>query len=145
MTKRRMYAVVACMMICIMLAGTITCYAAGNWSANAALSIPGFNQSRNTRDHANPQVSATKISADTVCSFYVNSVANSITPDGRLINSDYESRSAWARNLAPNNPVYRAATTAEKGHYYYAEISSDLAQILTSSINFKFSPDNMPG
>lgn len=133
--KRRMMAAVLCMLICIMVVGTMTCYAA-SWSSETTLTLPSFNGSSTSTN------SVVKATNGTTCSFYTASVTGGATPDARLLNSEGDSRSNWARNLSAGNYTY-ATTTASKGYKYYAQVSSDLLQVTDQSIRFKFSPDEL--
>lgn len=130
-----------CAVMCVVMACSVTCLAAGVWSSNVVMDVPGLNGSQNTRDIPTP-VHVDKNTDDTKCTFSTITTLATTGTDGRLINSNYESRSAWARDLDAGS-VRTATTTAEKGHWYYAEISSDLLQLSKFSIKFKFSPDDM--
>jgi hypothetical protein len=134
MLNHRITVAITCMLICIVVVGAIS-YAA-SWSSEITLTLPAFNGSSTSSS------AVLKTTNDTTCSFYTSSVTGNATPDARLLNSNGESRSNWARNLSTGTYSY-ATTTASKGYGYYAQVSSDLTQITNQSIRFKFSPDNL--
>ena len=133
--KRRITVAITCMLICVMVLGAISCYAA-SWSSEITLTLPAFNGSSTSSS------AVLKTTDDTTCSFYTSSVTGNATPDARLLNSNGESRSNWAYNLKAETYSY-ATTTASKDYGYYAQVSSDLTQITNQSIRFKFSPDKL--
>lgn len=141
MSKIKRCVCMFCAVLCVVMACSVTCLASGVWSSQVVMSVPGLNGSANTKDIPVP-IHTDKISEDKKCTFKTYTTLASTGADGRLINSDYESRSAWARNLDEGTTRY-ATTTAASGHYYYAEISSDLIQLTKFSIKFQFSPDIM--
>lgn len=135
MLKRRITVAITCMLICVMVVGAISCYAA-SWSSEITLTLPAFNGSSTSSN------AVLKTTNGTICSFYTSSVTGNATPDARLLNSNGESRSNWARNLSAETYSY-ATTTASKGYGYYAQVSSDLTQLTNQSIRLKFSPDEL--
>lgn len=143
MSLKRKVAVIVCMILCLSFAGAMTCLAAGEWSKDVTLDVPGWNGSAKTSDLANP-VSVTKQTTDTQCTFhvYTNTTDDDLCPDGRLINKDGAARSSWVYNL-DTGETKTAEVVAVKGDVCYAEISSDFLEIWTKSISFKFSADDM--
>lgn len=142
MMRRRMSAAILCMVLCVTMMGAVTCYAAGSWSSEVTLTVPGLNASVNTKEDATVATYIKKATDGTTCSFYTAAVTGNLYPDARIINSNLDSRSNWARNLSTGTYKY-ATTTAKNGYRCYAEVSSDLAQVNTQSIRFKFSPDEL--
>lgn len=141
MSKLKRLGCIFFVVLCVIMACSVTCYASGNWSNEVVMTVPGFNGSANSRDIPE-KISVKKISNDTKCTFYTITTLASTGTDGRLINSNYESRSAWARDLDTGS-TRTATTTAKSGYVYYAELSSDFLQLTSFSIKFQFSPDDM--
>lgn len=60
--------------------------------------------------------------------------------DARLVNSEGESRSSWARNLDIND-VINVSTNAVKSYPYYCQVSSDLLTSGSATVTVGFSAD----
>ena len=61
--------------------------------------------------------------------------------DARIVNSYYEPRSSWARNLDVNSVINVSLNGAAKGYQYTCEVSSDLLDFGVSTVALAFSPD----
>ncbi|MEG0596624.1 MAG: hypothetical protein RR502_01140 [Oscillospiraceae bacterium] len=111
--------------------------ASAAWSSDTVLDVPGWN------GNATSSVSAAKSRSDSQCTFqtYENQAWGLYGVDGRLLNSDGVARSSWARDMHTGTTLH-AATTAVSGHYYWAQLSTDLLEPNTISVSFRFSPDN---
>lgn len=123
-------------MMCMILMLSMCCAvsAAGTWSSQIVLSVPPLNGSVYGPFKA-------KVSNDTKAKFYSYSNSATLGMDGRVVNSNNDSRSDWARGLYSGN-TYVVDTTAANGYEYKPEISSDITQVTTGTINFKWSPDS---
>lgn len=64
--------------------------------------------------------------------------------DGRLVNSENEPRSSWARNLDVGK-TYHVDENSDiaMNHYYYCEVSSDLLTSGDTDVTISFSADNI--
>lgn len=129
------------------VAGVLTCAialgigsaSAGSWSPQHTMTIPGTNGSaygvdQNISNKKKDDVSGT-------ASFH--SIARSTSWNGidaRVVNSEKESRSSWARNMDPGNKIY-VSTTASQNYLYNVQLSSDITQIGSSTLSFRWSPD----
>lgn len=143
---------VFCCMLCIAIACSITAYAEYGpsnrayaplermYSSEVTLEVPGLNGTVSTRSI---NESVFKASQDTKCTFYTVNNKTAAGADARLINSLNESRSAWARDLLTGTTRKANTNGATKGYLYYAQISSDLVEIHSFNLTFKFSPDEM--
>ena len=145
-------ACVFCCVLCIALACTITAYAAYSpsprldvplerrYTEEVTLNVPALNGSVSTLAD---NVYMHKASDDNKCSFATINNQTAAGADARLINELGQKRSAWARDLLTNTVRKANTSGALSGYKYYAQISSDLVQLTSFDITFKFSPDNM--
>ena len=110
--------------------------ASAAWSSRTALDIPGWNSSKIS------DVYAIKTTDDSQCTFetFSNEAWGLYGVDGRLVNSENQSRSNWVRNMHTGSTLH-AATTAVKNHYYWAELSTDALEPNEITVSFRFSPD----
>ncbi|MGX7199874.1 hypothetical protein [Enterococcus nangangensis] len=124
---------------CLLTLGAASMVSAGgSWSESLTFDVKGVNSS--TVGNWDTQ-SKNKVTDDAQASFHSIARSSWSGMDGRVVNSDGVSRSSWARNLDPGITV-DVDTTASNGYAYVPEISSDITQIGTDSISFKWSPDN---
>lgn len=112
------------------------------FSEALTLTVPGLNGSVTTRS-ASGVGYVFKATDDTKCTFHTIENVSNAGADGRLINSNGASRSAWARDLLAGTTRTATTTGALPGYLYYAEISSDLVQLNSFTIKFTFSPDDL--
>lgn len=64
--------------------------------------------------------------------------------DARLVNSDNEARSSWARNLDVGKTYHVSENSSiATNHYYYCEVSSDLLTSGDTDVTIYFSADNV--
>lgn len=123
----------------IVMIFSLTVAASASWSAKLTLDVPGWNGSKISKTYA------TKTTDDEICAFhtYTNTAVDPFGVDGRLVNSEDAPRSNWVRNM-PAGSTLTAGTSATKGYWYYAELSTDFLEPNTISVSFKFNPDNQP-
>jgi uncharacterized membrane protein len=109
---------------------------AAYWTSDTVY-VPGNNGSNTTTNNN------VKQEAGLTASFKATSKSPNNNVDARLINSNNESRSAWARNL-PVNVVVHAAETSDTtiGYQYRAEVSTDLLSPAVT-VGLDFSADNL--
>lgn len=112
-------------------------FATGTWS-NETVTVPGGNGSGYTSTY-NLKKTSTKMA-----SFHCTYKSHDRGFDARLINSENESRSGWARNLDVNK-TYHVQESSEiaTNHYYYCEVSSDLFTSGDTDVTIYFSADNV--
>lgn len=110
-------------------------FATGSWSSES-VSVPGTNGSVYTSD-VNVKQTKTKRA-----SFKVTERSEKWDLDARLINSDNDSRSSWARDL-PTDQKVTVGSSASKGYEYGCEISSDLRTWGSCTATIKWSADPM--
>jgi hypothetical protein len=116
---------------------TIGGFASANYSAQSTLDVPWGNASVYGEDHDVPNNK--KDTESDMASFYTfTNTAGDM--DARIVNSNKVSRSSWFRNCHSGTELY-ASTTAAKSYNYNMQVSSDLNQVGTDSISFKYSPD----
>lgn len=109
------------------------------YSSELTLTVPGFNFSASTLPADDFVIKCTN---ENLCTFQAIAFSTDAGADARLLNSNNQPRSSWARDLSIDS-VKTANTTATRGYFYYAQISSDLLQLQSFDITFKFSPDDM--
>lgn len=151
MSKMKRLVCLFCITICVALCCAVTTFAAESiepytlpdpyYSGEITLTIPGLNGSTSTKILKEGGF-VFKGSEDAKCTFLTVTNERAAGADGRLINSEGTSRSAWARDLLTDS-IRTASTTASKGNLYYAQISSDLLELTSFDITFCFSPDDM--
>ena len=152
MKRMKRTARVLCCMLCIAIACSITAYATyapsnrayapleRMYSSEVTLNVPKLNGSVSTKSI---DEFVFKASEDTKCTFYTISNETAAGADARLINSNNVKRSAWARDLLTGTTRTATTSGATKGYLYYAQISSDLVELYSFDLTFKFSPDDM--
>lgn len=139
---------------CIVITCSIACFASEieeryitepYYSPLVTFNMPGFNGSMNTKDNCSTETCVLKINNDDrVCTFYTSQCGAKMGTDGRIINSNRASRSAWARDLVTGSTkTANLDSVVEDGIIYFAQISSDLLETTSYTFTFKFSPDNM--
>ena len=111
------------------------------YSTELTLTVPRFDGKISTSTLGDDGL-VFKCTNDKICTFQTIENTTASGADARLINSNGESRSSWARDLLTDT-TRTVSTIATKGHIYYAQISSDLLTFSNFDITFRFSPDDM--
>ena len=111
--------------------------ATGYWSSET-ISVPGTNGSGFS---AWPNMKQT---AELTASFKCTSKSNDRNFDARLLNTNADPRSSWARDLDINHLIHVAeSSVTSAGYEYRCEISSDLFTVGSTDVGIMFSADNV--
>lgn len=117
-------------------AANVAPLASATWTKGCEVYVPSWNRSGYTQEHN------VKRTVTLTASFKATSKDPDKGIDARLINSNNEARSQWARDL-PVDQICRAAETgAEVGYEYRAELSSDIFSPAVT-VYLDFSADNL--
>lgn len=110
--------------------------AAATWTEDCEVYVPGWNGSGYTKN------TMLKRTVTLTASFKATSKQPNNFVDARLINSNNEARSQWARDLPVGKICYAAENGAKVGYEYRAELSSDLIST-AFTVHLDFSADNL--
>ena len=111
--------------------------ATGTWSSDT-VTVPGTNGSGFSATYN------TKLTSVKTASFHCTKKTHDRNFDARLVNSDNEARSSWARNLDVGKTYHVSENSSiATNHYYYCEVSSDLLTSGDTDVTIYFSADNV--
>lgn len=86
----------------------------------------------------------TKLTSVKTASFHCTKKTHDRNFDARLVNSENEARSSWARNLDVGKTYHVSENSSiATNHYYYCEVSSDLLTSGDTDVTIYFSADNV--